>query len=475
MVENQSDLFVNFDEKESLTDNSQKMDIDLEFLPLGARLRPKRLEDYIGQKHIIGEDSPIYKALQRGMCYSMILWGPPGVGKTTLALLIAQYINAHFIQLSAVSSGIKDIKEAIQIAQLNQSHKRRTVLFIDEVHRFNKAQQDAFLPYIEDGTIIFIGASTENPSFELNQAILSRVRVYTLNKLSNTEICTLLDHALNDDPILKEQKLIVGDDIKMAIADLSDGDARFALNMLQMLSDLAMSREDRSISMSMLESIGNRVLKYDKGGDLFYQLISAFHKSVRGSDPNAALYWYSRIILSGGDPLYVARRLLAIATEDVGLADPNAMGIAINAYDIYKRVGDAEGLRAIAQACVYMALAPKSNSLYTAFNQAMEDAKNFPSFEVPLYLRNAPTKLMEDLGYKKGYRYAHDYPGAYAPAECFMPEQLDGREYYHPSDRGLEIKYRQKLEYLRNLDMQSKERRYPQEHKLQMREKYYKD
>ena len=457
-------------------DKEEKQDTDVSlFVPLASRMRPKSLDDYIGQSHLIGPGRPLRMALERKQSYSMIFWGPPGVGKTTLALIIAKSSGAVLEQISAVTAGVKDIRAAIDRAMSRKRQGVRTVLFVDEVHRFNKSQQDAFLPYIENGTIIFIGATTENPSFELNSALLSRARVYVLKKLSPEELRELLHHALKSEKGLKSENLILADKVEDALIDLSEGDGRHLLNTLEMLVDLAAPYKDgaKIITFAMVGAVaGRRLIKYDKGGDAYYDLISAFHKSVRGSAPDAALYWYARILAAGGDPLYVARRLLAIATEDVGLADPRAMQVALNAWDIYERVGAAEGERAIAEAAVYLAIAPKSNALYTAFHQAKEDAEKLPSFDVPLYLRNAPTKLMENLGYHKGYRYAHDFPGAYAAGECFMPEELDGRTYYKPNDRGLEIQLKAKLDYLKDLDNKAIDRRYPPEHQNEVKKRF---
>ena len=456
-------------------DKEEKQDTDVSlFVPLASRMRPVSLDDYIGQSHLIGPGRPLRMALERKQSYSMIFWGPPGVGKTTLALIIAKSSGAVLEQISAVTAGVKDIRAAIDRAMSRKRQGVRTVLFVDEVHRFNKSQQDAFLPYIENGTIIFIGATTENPSFELNSALLSRARVYVLKKLSPEELRELLHHALKSEKGLKSENLILADKVEDALIDLSEGDGRHLLNTLEMLVDLAAPYKDgaKIITFAMVGAVaGRRLIKYDKGGDAYYDLISAFHKSVRGSAPDAALYWYARILAAGGDPLYVARRLLAIATEDVGLADPRAMQVALNAWDIYERVGAAEGERAIAEAAVYLAIAPKSNALYTAFHQAKEDAEKLPSFDVPLYLRNAPTKLMENLGYHKGYRYAHDFPGAYAAGECFMPEELDGRTYYKPNDRGLEIQLKAKLDYLKDLDNKAIDRRYPPEHQNEVKKR----
>lgn len=435
-----------------------------QYLPLSARLRPREPSEFIGQSHLMARGRPLRRALEKGQCYSMLFWGPPGVGKTTLALLFASCSHAIFEQLPAVTSGIKDIRAAIDRAEARQRQGIRTLLFVDEVHRFNKSQQDAFLPHIENGTIIFIGATTENPSFNVNNALLSRVRVYVLKQFSEADLHALIKFALTAERGLKEEHLQLGEHVEEALIDLAGGDARRLLNNLEMLCDLAAPLKDgsRLITMAMVGAVaGRRLINYDRGGDAFYDLISAFHKSVRGSAPDAALYWYTRILEAGGDPLYVARRLLAIATEDVGLADPRAMQVVLNAWDIFERVGAAEGERAIAEAAVYLALAPKSNHLYLAFARAREDARSTGNAEVPLYLRNAPTKLMERLGYKKGYRYAHDFPGAYAAGECFFPEELAGTVYYVPSDRGLEVTLGRKRAYLRQCDEEAEDPRYP--------------
>lgn len=448
--------------------------------PLAMRLRPRTIDEYIGQSHLLAPGKPLRQALEHGRCYSMIFWGPPGVGKTTLAFLLARHSSACLEQLSAVVAGVKEVREAIARASFRKGLGQRTILFVDEVHRFNKAQQDAFLPYIEDGTIIFMGATTENPSFQVNSALLSRSRVFVLKPLTADELSQLLDFALSSPRGLQKEKLVFDDKVRQALIELADGDARHLLTTLEMLSDDAVALPDgrKLITYAMVGAVaGRRLIKYDQKGDAFYDLISAFHKSVRGSQPDAALYWYSRILEAGGDPLYVARRILAIATEDVGLADPHAMQVAVNAWDIFTRVGAAEGERAIAEAAVYMALAPKSNHLYTAFKQARKDASSLPSFDVPLYLRNAPTKLMEDLGYHRGYRYAHDYPQAYAPGECFFPEELDGRCYYQASGRGYEEFLGQMQRYLqaRDAEVPLEERRYPPNHaqEMQLRLQHY--
>ncbi|ART79616.1 replication-associated recombination protein A [Oceanisphaera avium] len=425
-----------------------------DFRPLAARMRPQRLEHYLGQEHILAPDKPLRRALEAGQCHSMILWGPPGTGKTTLAELIGLYCQAEVERVSAVTSGVKEIRAAIERAKEHKQAGRRTILFVDEVHRFNKSQQDAFLPHIEDGTVTFIGATTENPSFELNNALLSRARVYVLKRLESTAIEQMLSHALTTDNILVERHLHLADGVQSALAKLVDGDGRKALNYLELLSDMAVKVEGHyQIDLSLLAEItGERLARFDNQGDLYYDLISAIHKSIRGSDPNAGLYWYARMISAGCDALYIARRLLAIASEDIGLADPKAMEVALTAWDCYSRVGPAEGERAIAQAIIYLACAPKSNAVYSAWNQALKDAKELPDYEVPLHLRNAPTKLLKELGHGQAYRYAHHEPGAYAPGATYLPDALVERDYYQPNDRGFEQKIKAKLDYLHQLD-----------------------
>ncbi|MDC3189096.1 replication-associated recombination protein A [Pseudoalteromonas elyakovii] len=431
--------------------------------PLAARMRPETLNDYIGQQHLLSPDKPLYQAILAGRCHSLILWGPPGVGKTTLAQIIANHADASLIQMSAVTAGVKDIREAVSEAKANLAGRgQRTLLFVDEVHRFNKSQQDAFLPHIEDGTFIFVGATTENPSFALNNAILSRARVYVLKALEQADLFNVIERALRKDVELSQKHIDIAENAKQALCQASDGDARKVLNLLEQAVDLTTEQQGKYLvdQHVLSQVLPTHLAKYDKGGDEFYDLISAFHKSVRGSSPDGALYWYCRILAGGGDPLYVARRLLAIATEDIGNADPRAMEVALNAWDIFQRVGPSEGERAIAQATIYLASAPKSNAVYMAFNQAMKDAKNEPSHPVPEHLRNAPTSLMKDLGYGAEYRYAHNEEGAFAAGEKYFPEAINDRQYYFPTDRGLEQKIKQKLDYLTQRNEQSDIKRY---------------
>lgn len=435
-----------------------------DFRPLAARMRPQTVEQYIGQQHILGPNKPLRRALEAGHIHSMILWGPPGTGKTTLAEVAANYANAEVERVSAVTSGVKDIRAAIEKARENKLAGLRTILFVDEVHRFNKSQQDAFLPHIEDGTITFIGATTENPSFELNNALLSRARVYKLTSLNVEDIGLVITQAIEDKQRgLGEIDAKFDDDVQDRLAELVNGDARMSLNYLELLFDMAEEDElgVKRISLELLAEVaGEKVARFDNKGDIWYDLISALHKSVRGSDPDAALYWAARMISAGCDPLYIARRLLAIASEDIGNADPRAMQVAISAWDCFTRIGPAEGERALAQAVVYLACAPKSNAVYTAWKQALSDVSNQPEYEVPHHLRNAPTSLMKDLGYGDEYRYAHDEPGAYAAGEQYFPVEMAQTRYYFPTNRGLETKIGEKLDYLASLDAKSPQKRY---------------
>lgn len=429
--------------------------------PLAARLRPRHLHEYVGQQHLLGAGMPLRKAIELGQLSSLIFWGPPGSGKTSLAELIASHTDAAIEKISAVTAGIKEIREAIEHARMQLQQGRRTLLFVDEVHRFNKAQQDAFLPHIEDGTVLFIGATTENPSFALNNALLSRARVFVLQKIPPEALGQLVHRALTDTELgLGNWHLSLTEQAQQLLLQLADGDARRLLNLLEMAAQSVGA--EQKIDVELLKQLAERQLPgFDNQGELYYDLISAFHKSVRGSHPDAALYWYCRILEGGGDPLYVARRLLAIASEDIGNADPRALNLALAAFDTFQRVGPAEGERAIAQAAVYCALAPKSNALYSAFNQMRELVRTQPAYAVPMHLRNAPTTLLKELGYGEGYRYAHDEPGAYAAGMQCLPDELVGRQFYQPTERGLEKQLAEKLAYLQQLDAQATAPRQP--------------
>jgi putative ATPase len=425
--------------------------------PLAEELRPKSLDEVVGQSHLLGEGKPLRLAFTSGKLPSMILWGPPGVGKTTLARLIANAVDAEFIPLSAVMAGVKDIRDAVQLAEHNlQQSGRRTIMFVDEVHRFNKSQQDAFLPYVESGLITFIGATTENPSFEVNSALLSRAQVFVLDALSESELDQLFERALD----IAGKGLKIQPKAREYILAYADGDARRLLNFLEGLFNAAQAEGVASVDEAFLQStMASKLRRFDKGGEAFYDQISALHKSVRGSNPDAALYWLMRMLDGGADPLYLGRRIVRMAIEDIGLADPRAQSMAVEACEIYERLGSPEGELALSNAVIYMAVAPKSNAAYMAYNEVKAFVSKDKSRPVPLHLRNAPTKLMKALDYGKEYRYAHHEPEAYAAGESYLPEDMPDVRFYMPTPRGLEGKISEKLAHLHELDKQAKKKK----------------
>ena len=430
--------------------------------PLAARMRPRTLDDFVGQSHLLGGDHPLRRLLESGRVHSMVLWGPPGSGKTTLARLMAGLCDAQFLTISAVLAGVKDIRSAVEQARAyRQRAGGDTLLFVDEAHRFNKAQQDAFLPFVEDGTLVFVGATTENPSFELNSALLSRARVYVLKALGAHEIRIVIDRAIADaERGVGASRIDLPETLRDTLAAAADGDARRALNALEILVELAAAEGQIVVDEALVARVlaGGSARRFDKGGEQFYDQISALHKSIRGSNPDASLYWLARMLDGGCDPTYIARRLVRAASEDIGIADPRALEVALNAWDAQERLGSPEGELALAQAAVYLACAAKSNAVYTAFGEAMKDAAGLGSAEVPVHLRNAPTRLMKELGYGHEYRYAHDEPEAYAAAEQYFPDGVEPRRYYSPSDRGLEARIAEKLARLRELDRNKRQR-----------------
>ncbi|MBU0592122.1 MAG: replication-associated recombination protein A [Gammaproteobacteria bacterium] len=424
--------------------------------PLAEQLRPHALNQVVGQSHLLGPGKPLRLSFESRKLHSMILWGPPGVGKTTLARLMAEAFDAEFIALSAVFSGVKDIREAIQKAELAlQQHGRHTILFVDEVHRFNKAQQDAFLPFVEQGLVTFIGATTENPSFEVNSALLSRAQVYVLQPLSDEELGILFDRACQE----ALSGIAFNPGARALLIGYADGDARRLLNLMEQINNAAINNNIQSIVEDFIQNtLGQNARRFDKGGDQFYDQISALHKSVRGSSPDAALYWLCRMLDGGADPLYLGRRIVRMASEDIGLADPRALRMTLDACEVYERLGSPEGELALAQAVLYLAAAPKSNAAYVAYNEARAFIRNDKSRTVPEHLRNAPTKLMKELGFGREYRYAHDEPEGYAAGESYFPDEMKPVNFYCPTPRGMEGKIAEKLAYLRQLDEKARKK-----------------
>ncbi|HZZ92746.1 MAG TPA: replication-associated recombination protein A [Usitatibacter sp.] len=424
-------------------------------VPLAERLRPKTVDEVVGQRHLLGEGKPLRVALKAGKPHSMILWGPPGVGKTTLARLMANAFNAEFIAISAVLSGVKEIRDAVERARMvRDQYTRATILFVDEVHRFNKSQQDAFLPHVESGLFTFIGATTENPSFEVNGALLSRAQVYVLESLSIEDLDRVTGRGFEAEGIDSTS------DARKRIAEFADGDARRALNLVEQVAQAARVEGKRGADVDFVNAVAQRAgRRFDKGGENYYDQISALHKSVRGSDPDAALYWLVRMLDGGVDPRYLARRMVRMASEDIGLADPRALEVAVNAAEVYERLGTPEGELALAECVIYLAVAAKSNAVYVAYNQARAFVAQDGTRPVPLHIRNAPTKLMKNLGYGKDYRYAHDEDEGYAAGESYFPDGMERPSWYQPTDRGLEAKIRERLEHLRSLDAQAARKR----------------
>ena len=418
--------------------------------PLAERLRPKTIDEVVGQRHLLGDGKPLWIALRSGKLHSMILWGPPGVGKTTLARLMANVFNAEFIAISAVLAGVKDIRDAVERARLSlEQYGRATIMFVDEVHRFNKSQQDAFLPHVESGLLTFIGATTENPSFEVNSALLSRAQVYVLQSLAIDDLIQLISRGF------AVENAQGSDEAKARIAELADGDGRRALNLVEQVSEAMRLEGTREAGLALVDTVAQRAgRRFDKGGEEFYNQISALHKAVRGSDPDASLYWFCRMLDGGADPRYLSRRMIRMASEDIGLADPRALEITMKAAEVFERLGSPEGELALAEAVIYLAVAAKSNAVYVAYNEARAFIANDDSRPVPLHIRNAPTKLMKNLDYGKDYRYAHNENDAYAAGENYLPDGMEKQQWYRPSDRGLEAKIAEKLAHFRALDAQ---------------------